>query len=63
MITWICHVCGKTRPDAAISVYSTTRYMGAIPMQQNVRYCNDKPECIAGARGVVFVPSSTTEPS
>jgi hypothetical protein len=53
--TWTCHVCGKERPDALISVLSTTRYIGTIPMQQNVRYCNDNPSCIEGARDVDFM--------
>lgn len=52
---WTCHVCGDYRPDAAISVYSSTIMLGAgIPMQQNVRYCNDRPECVAGAPNVSF---------
>ena len=57
-LTWTCHVCGKTRPDAKISVYSTTKYIGEtqqIPMQTNVRYCNDNSECIEGAKIVNFL--------
>jgi hypothetical protein len=60
-MTWKCHVCGKVREDAQISVYSTTRYMGSVPIQQNVRYCNDNPECIEGAKTINFLPSSTEE--
>lgn len=51
--TWTCHICGEERPDAIISVLS-------FPMKDsdgkinkhatiNVRYCNDKPKCLAGA--------------
>lgn len=54
--TWICHVCGKERPDAKISVYSSTKMLsGKYPMKQNVRYCNDNPDCIEGAKSVDFI--------
>ena len=47
--TWTCHVCKDERPDAAISVVSTdlSKQYGLPPgtMKQNVRYCNDRPEC------------------
>jgi hypothetical protein len=53
--TWTCHVCGDTRPDARISVYSTTRSLGhGIVTKQNVRYCNDRPSCAEGAKNVDF---------
>jgi hypothetical protein len=48
-LTWTCHICGRTRPDAKISVYSSTKYLGDIPVQQNVRYCNDNPACVEAA--------------
>ena len=59
--TWTCHVCGKERPDAAISVYSTTKYIGTIPVKQNVRYCNDDPKCIEGARDHTFFRVEKTD--
>jgi hypothetical protein len=54
--TWTCHVCGDERPDERISVYSTTVQIGAarIEATQNVRYCNDRPACIEGAKHVDF---------
>lgn len=60
--TWTCHVCGKKRPDAKISVYTTTRYMGRVPFTENVRYCNDDPACINGVANVKFVQSATDQP-
>ena len=51
--TWICHICGKRRPDRYISVRTldiSKKYglpVGAI--KQNVRYCNDKVSCIQGS--------------
>lgn len=52
--TWTCHVCGKERPDAMISVYKvdTSASHGLPPgtMTQNIRYCNDDPACVVGAR-------------
>jgi hypothetical protein len=53
---WTCHVCGDYRPDSAISVYSSTIMLaGNIPMQQNVRYCNDRPACQEGAKNVNWI--------
>ena len=55
-LTWTCHVCGKERPDAKISVYSSKVDMGhGIEMTQNVRYCNDRQACREGAPKVSFV--------
>lgn len=52
---WTCHVCGDYRPDAQISIYSKMSMIGpGIPFQQNVRYCNDRPDCIAGAPNIDF---------
>lgn len=48
-LTWSCMVCGRVRPDEQIGVHSTTQWIGAVPVQRNVRYCNDRPDCIAGA--------------
>ncbi len=49
VLTWSCHVCGDTRPDSRISVDSRTVYLGVVEAQENVRHCNDRPGCIAGA--------------
>lgn len=56
-LTWTCHVCGAERPDEKISVYSSEKEFGdtGVMITQNVRYCNDNPNCIAGARDVKFV--------
>jgi hypothetical protein len=49
--TWTCHVCGDERPDARISVFSkTARLHGGVEVTQNVRYCNDRPACVEGAK-------------
>ena len=54
--TWICHVCGRERPDDKISVLSTQKTLGGtVPITQNVRYCNDRQECIDGAKDVDFL--------
>ncbi len=50
-LTWECHVCGEERPDAQISVLSKPlviegRECGTL----NIRYCNDKAECIEGVK-------------
>jgi hypothetical protein len=50
-LTWICHICGRERPDDKISVYSSrVETINGKPIEaevtQNVRYCNDNPDCI-----------------
>jgi hypothetical protein len=45
-------VCGEERQDARISVYTRTKRIGEIPFQENVRYCNDRIDCIKGAKGI-----------
>ena len=65
--TWTCHVCGDERPNAQISVY--TRDISAsmgLPegsAQFNVRYCNDRPECIAGAPSVALNAKEPKHPA
>jgi hypothetical protein len=53
-LCWSCDVCQDWRPDAKISVFTTevSALYGLQPgvMRENVRYCNDRPECIAQAR-------------
>ncbi len=45
-LTWTCHICGKERPDAKISVLSKPLIIsGRICGEQNIRYCNDNPGC------------------
>jgi len=62
--TWTCHICGRERPDQAISVmvFDTSENYGLPPgtMKQNVRYCNDNPECWTGAQTKRFVRPTTT---
>ncbi len=56
---WKCHICLELRPDAAISVYTTdTSEKYGLPvgtMSQNVRYCNDNPECVDGSKTYSFI--------
>ena len=49
MDTWPCHICGDERPDDKISVRKRTKSIGPVEFQENVRYCNDRDSCIAGA--------------
>lgn len=51
-LTWQCHVCKAERPDAKISVYTTTKLVQGVEMKQNVRYCNDNPTCLEGAKTI-----------
>jgi uncharacterized Fe-S cluster protein YjdI len=52
-LTWACHVCGAVRPDDLIAVHKS-RWLRAdrIAVQTNVRYCADRPDCLAGAPAV-----------
>jgi len=53
-LKWKCHVCDTERPDAQISVFkrdiSADMNMPAGTMDMNVRYCNDNPKCVEGAK-------------
>lgn len=51
-LTWRCHVCGDERPDAAISVFTRERTDIFEGWKENVRYCNDRPECAIEVRNV-----------
>lgn len=56
-ITWTCHICGDERPDSLISVYQTRAPMPGrpdYPVTQNVRFCNDRPQCRDGATRFSF---------
>jgi len=54
-ITWSCHICKEIRPDEKISVRKTDLSKEADMPEgsiiENVRYCNDKPECIEKSKG------------
>jgi len=56
-LTWTCHICGEERPDDKISVLSKHIIINGqvIPGgHQNIRYCNDRPTCIEGAKVFSF---------
>ena len=55
-IEWTCHVCGKQRPDSRISVFKHVRDFRGIEMIENIRYCNDNPECVEGAKTTHHFP-------
>lgn len=43
---WTCNICGEERPGDKISVAKhATIYTTGIRLEQNVRYCNDRPDC------------------
>ena len=53
---WTCHVCGKKRPDDKISVYIRHRTLpNGVEIDENIRYCNDKPACKNEAKHVTFI--------
>ena len=55
--TWKCHICGEERPDEKISVLSKPIMINGqvVPGgEQNIRYCNDRPVCIEGAKEFSF---------
>ena len=57
-LSWTCHICGRKRPDDKISVSSHTRTLSeGIEMIENVRYCNDNPDCIEAAETFSFLPA------
>jgi hypothetical protein len=62
-LTWTCHVCGATRPDAAISVRSRVIELGKprFEVTENVRYCNDNPDCIEKSKTLRLVQEGDRE--
>lgn len=55
MLTWTCHICLNERPDDKISVISKSLNIPGVDAKQNIRYCNDRAECAAGAQEFSFV--------
>lgn len=54
-LTWTCHICKRERPDERISVVTKPlKINGKTVGQQNIRYCNDNPECAAAATEYSF---------
>lgn len=56
-LSWTCHVCGRERPDALISVWSEggellSKETWTVTWHVNVRYCNDRSSCLEGARRI-----------
>ena len=55
-LTWKCHICKEERPDDKISVFKKPLVINGMTMgEQNIRYCNDKPECLEVAKGFNFI--------
>jgi len=53
--TWKCHICREERPDERISVVTKPLVInGQTVGDQNIRYCNDRPACIKGAKEFSF---------
>ncbi|MBA7528552.1 hypothetical protein ES705_20739 [subsurface metagenome] len=62
--TWKCHICGEERPDERISVLSKPLIINGqvvLGSQQNIRYCNDRPACVEGAKEFSFFKGSREE--
>ena len=54
--TWKCHICGEERPDDKISVFKKPlMFNGQELGEQNIRYCNDKPDCLTKAKEFSFI--------
>ena len=54
IITWVCEICGKERPDEAISVhkvdFSPANNLPPGSCQRNIKYCNDNELCLPLAK-------------
>ena len=53
-LTWTCHICKEERPDDKISVMKKSLGIPGVEATENIRYCNDRKECIDGAKGFSF---------
>lgn len=55
-LTWACDICGAQRPDDQIAVFSVdiSGENGLPPgtMARYVRFCNDRPACMAAVPGI-----------
>lgn len=60
-LTWTCHVCGDERPDSRISVLTKPLNFPGVVAEQNIRYCNDRETCRAGAEDYTFVARRSRE--
>lgn len=55
METWTCHICKERRPDNRISVITKPLIINRQAVgEQNIRYCNDKADCIKKAQDFSF---------
>lgn len=61
-LTWVCHVCKEERPDEKISVLTKPLIIGSVEVTQNIRYCNDRPECFEGAKVFSFADPAQAAP-
>lgn len=57
MITeWRCDICKSVRPDCCISVSKNPLVLnGEVLGDQNVKYCNDRQECIDKSKDYSFI--------
>jgi hypothetical protein len=53
-LTWTCHICGESVLTLR-SQSSVLKFIGEVPMQQNVRYCIDNQDCVKGAKTKDFM--------
>jgi hypothetical protein len=62
-LTWTCHVCGDDRPDRLIGVHKhrLRHVQSRVVMDENVRYCLDRPACAAAAQTFHFIDLTTWE--
>ncbi len=55
---WTCHICGDERPDEIIMVRkidSSAKYdLPAGTVEENVRYCADRLQCVQGSKVFSF---------
>lgn len=49
-LTWKCHICEKERPDPEISVFTRKLPPPLDFGKENIRYCNDNPDCTEKAK-------------
>jgi len=58
-LVWSCNVCNIERPNSRIDVFkrdiSIDYNLPYGTMQQNVRHCNDKLDCIEKAKTLSFL--------
>ncbi len=64
-LEWVCAVCEKARPEDKINIYRHILTHDIVDTTEEIRYCNDNPDCIEQVKtstAIEKVASKTSTP-